>query len=323
MKKLVWIFLSITFYSNCQTPGNGVTDIDGNTYNSVIIGTQEWQKENLNVSKYSDGTIIPQVTDPTQWANLTTGAWCYYQNNTANGVVYGKIYNWYAVAGIYNSSSFNNPSLRKQLAPQGWHIPSNAEWSSLINHLDPNANGGASLSNIAGGKMKEAGTAHWNSPNTGADNSSSFTGLPGGNRLTTSGTYYGIGDRGDWWSSSEYNSSNAWYINIVSNDAGAGKFNFYKEAGLSVRCLNNNLLTNSTFETNSINLYPNPVINILNIKTNENLINQTFTIIDSLGRVVLNGKLNEVDTVINVEQLSKGIYYLKIAGNSATKFIKE
>ena len=99
MKKItLFIILGFSLNSFGQTAGNGVTDIDGNSYNTVIIGTQEWQKENLNVSKYADGTVIPEVTDPTAWANLTTGAWCYYNNDPANGAVYGKLYNWYAVA---------------------------------------------------------------------------------------------------------------------------------------------------------------------------------------------------------------------------------
>lgn len=324
MKKLIWFFLCLVFHSYSQTPGNGITDIDGNQYNSVIIGTQEWQKENLNVSKYSDGTPIPQVTDPTQWANLTTGAWCYYNNDPANGAIYGKLYNWYAVAGIYDSASLNNPALRKQLAPQGWHIPSDTEWSSLINYLDPSANGGSTTPNIAGGAMKEAGTIHWLSPNTGATNESGFTGLPAG-YIFNNGTFYLFGYYVVWWSSTETDNTNAWirYLGYDFGSVGRDFYEYAKKNGFSVRCLNNNLLTNSTLETNSINLYPNPVINILNIKTNENLINQTFTIIDSLGRVVLCGKLNEVDASINVEQLSKGIYYLKISTFNAAKFIKD
>ncbi|WP_353085074.1 FISUMP domain-containing protein [Flavobacterium sp.] len=317
MNKLIWFFLCLVFHSYSQTPGNGVTDIDGNNYNSVIIGTQEWMKENLNVSKYSDGTPIPQVTSSGQWANVTTGAWCYYNNDPANGIVYGKIYNWYAVAGIYDAASAANPSLRKQLAPTGWHVPTNIELLELSNYL-----GGGSL---AGGKLKESGLTHWTSPNLGANNESGFTGIPGAGRNLVGDYYYSIGERGEWWCSTE-NTNNPlgaseYYLHHNYGSlyiASAGKKN-----GLSVRCLNNNLLSNTTLETNRINLYPNPVINILNIKTNENLINQTFTIIDSLGRVVLNGKLNEVECTINVEQLDKGIYYLKISTVNAAKFIKD
>ena len=144
MKKLtLFIILGFSLNSYGQTAGNGVTDIDGNSYNTVIIGTQEWQKENLNVSKYADGTVIPEVTDPTAWANLNTGAWCYYNNDPVNGAIYGKLYNWYAVAGIHDTDP-NTPN--KILTPQGWIVPSNIEWNGLINFL------GGPL--IAGGAMK-------------------------------------------------------------------------------------------------------------------------------------------------------------------------
>ena len=165
MKKITLFFiLGFGLDSYCQAPGSGITDVDGNTYNSVIIGTQEWTKENLNVSKYSDGTIIPQVTDPTQWGSLITGAWCYYNNTTANGTTYGKLYNWYAVAGIYDAASAANPALRKKLAPNGWRIPGDTDWTKLTIFL-----GGEG---VAGGKMKATGTSLWQSPNTDATNSS-------------------------------------------------------------------------------------------------------------------------------------------------------
>jgi uncharacterized protein (TIGR02145 family) len=173
----------------------------------VTIGTQTWMKKNLNVSKYRDGTPIPQVTDPTQWENLTTGAWCYYENKTANGTIYGKLYNWYAVAGIYNGASLANKSLRKKLAPTGWHVPSDAEWTTLTTFL-----GGEE---VAGGKMKSI--TPWESPNSWATNESGFTGLPGGCR-GYDGTFGTIGNFGIWWSSSEFNTTSAWsrylYCNI-------------------------------------------------------------------------------------------------------------
>jgi uncharacterized protein (TIGR02145 family) len=115
--------------------------------------------------------------------------------------VYGKLYNWYAVAGIYDTASLNNPSLRKQLAPQGCHVPSDAEWTTLTTFL-----GGES---VAGGKMKSTGKSLWQSPNTAATNESGFTGLPGGYRIT-SGTFVKIGADGVWWSSSETSTTVAW-----------------------------------------------------------------------------------------------------------------
>jgi uncharacterized protein (TIGR02145 family) len=236
---------SITFRrpvnpTDINIPGPDVTDIDGNTYQSVANCGLTFTKQNLNVSKYSDGTPIPQVQDPTQWDNLTTGAWCYYNNDPANGAIYGKLYNWYAVAGIYDAASLANPALRKKLAPTGWHIPSDAEWSSLINCLDPNADGGNST-NIAGGKMKstgtiQAGTGLWESPNAAATNASGFTGLPAGYRNGT-GTFDNIGYDCLWWSSSENDTTVAWGRFLYYVDGNAYRISPNKKNGFSVRCL--------------------------------------------------------------------------------------
>lgn len=222
-------------------PGPSVTDIDGNVYQSVSNCGLTFTKQNLNVSKYSDGTPIPQVQDPTQWANLSTGAWCYYNNDPANGAVYGKLYNWYAVAGIYDAASAANPALRKKLAPTGWHIPNDAEWSSLINCLDPNAYGGDNFPNTAGGKMKSTGnlqdgTGLWQAPNTAATNESGFSGLPAGYR-TNNVSFYLIGDFGYWWSSSELSTTDAWVRYLFYNFGFAFRNYNYKGDGFSVRCL--------------------------------------------------------------------------------------
>jgi uncharacterized protein (TIGR02145 family) len=194
---------------------------------SVTIGTQIWSSTNLDVTTYRDGTPIPQVTDPTQWANLTTGAWCYYANNIANGTTYGKLYNGYAVAGIHD----NDPSTpNKVLAPQGWHVPSDVEWTTLTDFL-----GGAS---VAGGKMKSSGTLLWISPNT-ATNESSFTALPAGYRSVYNGTFpINLGYVGFFWSSSAINYWGACYRSLNYNDGFAGGDCYaWKGFGFSVRCL--------------------------------------------------------------------------------------
>ena len=233
---------SITFKrpTSINIAGPNVTDIDGNTYQSVTNCSLTFTKQNLNVSKYSDGTPIPQVTDPTQWASLTTGAWCYYNNDPANGAVYGKLYNWYAVAGIYDAASAANPALRKKLAPAGWHVPTDSEWSNLINCLDPNADGGNNF-NIAGGKMKSIGTIQagnglWQEPNTDATNESGFTGFPAGCRYGF-GTFENIGGNGYWWRSSESSTSNGWGRYLFYYNGSASSYNYGKGYGFSVRCL--------------------------------------------------------------------------------------
>lgn len=197
-----------------------VTDIDGNQYKTVTIGTQTWMAENLKVTKYNDGTEIPNVTDLTSWINLTTGAVCTYNNTTNADTInnYGRLYNWYAV----NTG---------KLCPTGWHVPSDAEWTILNNYL---------LSN-AGGKLKERGTIHWISPNEGATNETGFTALPSGGR-SNNGTFIGIGSSGYWWCSNERGQENAYNVWLSCNDG-----NLYDYGGIitndicgfSIRCLKN------------------------------------------------------------------------------------
>lgn len=188
----------------------------------VRIGTQVWMTKNLNVSRYRNGDLIPQVIDPAVWDGLTTGAWCYYENNTANGKIYGKLYNWYAVI---------DP---RGLSPIGWHVPSDAEWTTLTNFL-----GGQS---VAGGKMKATGTIQsntglWGSPNVGAINSCGFTGLPGGDRIASGGFFLNIGNAGFWWSSSEFNTTISWSRVLGYNSNAITRDFDTKKVGLSVRCI--------------------------------------------------------------------------------------
>ena len=172
----------------------------------VTIGNQIWTTQNLNVSTYRDGTPIPKVEDDATWISLTTGAYCYYNNDSATyAAVYGKLYNWYAVAGIYDASSFSDPSLRKNLAPAGYKIPTDGDWTTLEITLGANA----------GTQMKT--TSGWNNGGNGT-NSSGVAGLPGGNRYLD-GTFYYIGYYGAWWSSTEYLTSFAWYRTLYFNDS--------------------------------------------------------------------------------------------------------
>ena len=195
---------------------------------TTTIGTQTWTTKNLDVSTYSDGTTIPQV-GAVEWANLTTGAWCYYENYSAGyATTYGKLYNWYAVVGIWDETSKTDLTQRKKLAPTGWHIPSDDEWTTLISYL-----GGRE---IAGGKMKETGTSHWTSINTDATNSSGFSGLPGGGRYNFS-SFSGIGYSGNWWSSSERETAGAWYLTLNYHPGIVERDFNSKDLGFSVRCL--------------------------------------------------------------------------------------
>jgi uncharacterized protein (TIGR02145 family) len=213
----------INFTSNGSPVGvfqNNVLDVDGNTYKTVKIGTQVWMAENLKTSKYSDGSTIPKITDDTEWQNNTTGAWTYYNSDPANNAKYGKLYNWYAVSKTTNGN--------KNVCPTDWHVPTDAEWTVLIDYLGGEV--------VAGGKMKEVGTTNWNSPNTDATNISLFTSLPGGGRDYI-GSYVYIGSKGGWWSSTESDTYVAWSRFLLYSFSNAGRDDVNKGWGLPVRCL--------------------------------------------------------------------------------------
>lgn len=186
--------------TNPSSQQNTVTDIDGNIYHTVKIGTQTWTVENLKVTKYRNGEAIPNITDVDQWRSNRSGAYCSYDNSVGNSAAYGYLYNYYVVT---NS---------KNIAPSGWHVPSDIEWMTLISTLGSES--------IVGGNLKEAGTSHWSSPNTGADNSSGFTALPGGYRRynpnSSESVYFsGIGEDGYWWTTTNvYNIPDNFYMKI-------------------------------------------------------------------------------------------------------------
>jgi uncharacterized protein (TIGR02145 family) len=183
---------------------------------TIVIGKQQWMEKNLDVVTYRNGDIIPQVTDPTAWAALTTGAWCYYNNDPANGAIYGKLYNGYAVNDA------------RGLAPQGWHIPTDAEWDTLSIKIGGNS--------VAGGKMKTTGTTRWTTPNTDATNESGFAGLPGGGRFS-GGTFSNVGTNGYWWSATDLFISNTWYRYLLYDNGNLYRSGHNKANGVSIRCL--------------------------------------------------------------------------------------
>jgi Fibrobacter succinogenes major domain (Fib_succ_major). len=225
MKSTIVMLFSVTLFCLGSTGlcAQIVKDIDGNVYKTVTIGKQVWMKENLKTTKYNDGKAIPLVSDDKIWEALTTPAYCWYKNDAkSNKNAYGALYNWYAVS-------------TNKLCPRGWHVPSDAEWTKLTTYL-----GGES---VAGGKLKETGTSHWESPNTGATNESGFTALPSGYRnfagafdISGSNSLY-FRSNGCWWSSTEQYDFNAYYIRLYNalNEVYSSLSD--KHFGYSARCL--------------------------------------------------------------------------------------
>jgi uncharacterized protein (TIGR02145 family) len=208
-------------YLNPNLTYSSVTDIEGNTYATIVIGNQEWMAENLRTSKYCNGDPIPNVAEASQWGSLTSGAWAHYDNDSEYDAPYGKLYNWYAVDDSRN------------ICPCGWQMPTEFAWSDLAQHL-----GGLS---VAGGKMKSTGTLYWQNPNTDATNESGFSSLPGGFRFYSSGGFSNVGTDSYLWSSSNW-SDNEGIARVMSYGFGnlsggqAVYGNYNKRYGFSVRC---------------------------------------------------------------------------------------
>jgi uncharacterized protein (TIGR02145 family) len=225
---------STTAFSPC---GTTISDIDGNSYNTVLIGTQCWTKENLRVRRYNNGTWIQfdaiggSGGSSSTWQNLTIGAHAIYAHDSvttpSNLTKYGYLYNWYAAKGIYTTGTIlANDTLN--ICPSGWHVPTDAEWTTLTDEL-----GGES---VAGGMMKSKGTSYWNSPNTGATNESGFSALPGGYRYSD-GSFSNIRNNAFFWSASELNSTNALNRDLNYSNSNVNRTNNAKSIGYSVRCI--------------------------------------------------------------------------------------
>ena len=192
------------------------TDEDNNHYTVVTIGNQTWMASNLKTTKYNDGTPIPEVTEANSWANTTTPAYCWYDNDPANASVYGALYKWQTVDG-------------GDLCPTGWRVPTTTDWTVLVNYLGADT--------LAGGMLKETGTQHWDTLMPGTTNSTGFTALPGGMRSVSGGTFQNKGSHAYFWTSEDYSAHFAHmrYMTYNSNAFSAAGNN--KGNGFSVRCV--------------------------------------------------------------------------------------
>jgi uncharacterized protein (TIGR02145 family) len=223
---LYLLFLSSPLVT--AAPAGTVTDIDGNVYQTVTIGTQVWMAENLKVTHYRNGDSIANVTDAATWIGLVAGAYCNYSNDVGNVATYGRLYNGYAVTDSRN------------IAPTGWHVPSEAEWQQLEIAL------GMSPATVVtsgyrgtteGGQLKETGTAHWTSPNTGATNSSGFLAKPSGFRSFDRGTDYFIHNVAVFWSSTKNGTDSAWCRYLSYNHSDVSRSYYSEGDGFAVRCV--------------------------------------------------------------------------------------
>lgn len=212
---------------DCGPELETVTDIDGNVYQTVTIGEQVWMAKNLKVMHFRNGDPIPNITDNTEWKEISTGAYCNFDNDEHNVATYGRFYNWYAVDDS------------RSIAPEGWYVATDEEWKQLEMYLGMSQSEADDLGwrgTDEGGKLKETGTTHWNSPNAGASNESDFSALPGGYRNSNGYSYY-IGGTAYFWSSTEFSSPVAWIRYLDYSNSDINRYHYDKNSGFSVRCV--------------------------------------------------------------------------------------
>jgi uncharacterized protein (TIGR02145 family) len=310
---------------NVHNPGKTygtVSDVDGNVYKTIVIGSFTWMAENLRTTRYRNGDLIANPINNADW-NATieprpfgTGAWCHMNNNPANECPYGKLYNFFAVV---------DP---RGLCPTGWTVPSEEPFfTNMISSL-----GGES---IAGGKLKSAGNHYWASPNSGASNSTGFSGLPGGFRWCcnlTSSTFGGFLTTGQWWTGSFHDSgTEAFSMNMTSSSAAASITNeYWTRMALSVRCVKNSSIhsrkaVGSDFF--NINLYPNPTASRFSLDLHSPQEGELgVKITDMQSRVLIEEKkmISEGSNTLiyNIENFASGMYLVHISNGSEESIVK-
>lgn len=322
MKKLFTLFICVTALTFPAIKAQTITDADGNVYNTITIGTQLWMKENLKTTKYRDGSSITNVTDPNTWLSLTTEAYCNYDNTSSNANIWGRLYNWYAVSDT------------RELCPTGWHIASDYDWTILQNYLYVNGYN-YDGSTTGGNKIAKAlsSTTHWvassvtgapgNSDFPSVRNSSGFTSLPNGYR-SMGGSYNNLGESSYFWASTPYNSTSS-YRYAMDYDNPILWRNFFSNVyGAAVRCICDLPVSiNETKSSSNIILYPNPSTNFVVVEGLK--YNSYIEIINLQGQIVKNLNVSNTKTTLDVSELPKGIYFIRINSDEelyVTKFLK-
>lgn len=304
MRNYILIFTGLIIFT-INTPAQTVTDYDNNVYNTITIGNQIWTKENLKVTHYPDGTVIPNITDSAQWKALTTAAYCNYNNSDSFANIYGHLYNWYTVNYI------------KNVCPSGWRVPSSSDWSTLTTYLGNE--------NVAGGKMKEIGITHWTTPNIGATNSSGFTALPGGDR-TNNGSFSNLGKSCLFWSSIQTDNLNAICRFLKYSDAKADLLSSLKTYGYSVRCVKDTSSNVDVIDYSKyLNIYPTLATDKIYID-NKEIEKLNLTIYNIVGKCMLQKELSNGSNKIDISFMPNGIYLIKVTSTNWTvqqKLIKE
>ncbi len=273
--------------------GQPLVDIDGNIYQTIQIGGQTWMQENLKVLHYPDGSAINNVSA--------------YEDSDSLAAIYGMLYDWDA------AMNYTTTEKAQGVCPDGWHIPSDDEWTQLANFLGGSA--------VAGGKMKESGTTHWSSPNVAATNESGFTALPAGEYDDTH--YQLLSQYFVVWSSTQSNASFAKYRYLSYQDGELHPYNYYKSFRYSVRCLKNEAVGMNMHHTPGLKVYPNPVDYLIYFDQEAAILQQKeVTVYNHMGKKMMDFKLRTNHHVEDMGTLAAGIYFLKIEAHGQVNYKK-
>lgn len=305
MKKSLFLLL-FTLISLLKLHAQTVTDIDGNIYGTVVLGSQEWMTSNLKSLHFSNGDVIPHNFSQSAWSGLNQSSGAdYYNNDPLTGATYGVLYNWAAASNINN------------VCPTGWHVPSNQEWTTLINFAGGSA--------TAGGLLKERDTTHWNYPNFNATNSTGFTALPSGLRHNTGSNQF-LNDFGFWWTSTQgtANTSFAYNVKMSYADEIVLQYESNQRGGFAIRCLKN--ANSGMIELKSdlgISLQPNPANNEVTLLTsNPEMQGAVIRLYSLSGTVVLNDSMSESTKTLDISSLPAGSYVVTVEHQAQIQHIK-
>jgi uncharacterized protein (TIGR02145 family) len=327
------VFMSVNIFSafsqstnhscgaaNVHNPGisNGqVSDIDGNTYKTVVIDDLVWFSENLKVKRFQNGDSIPHVSDSASWAALTGPGMCSYQNDTSYDCPYGKLYNFFV------ASDSRNP------CPNGWRVPSIVDYDKLINYYDSTANGGApsSLPNSAGGFLKSSGLTYWQTPNTNATNASGFAALPNGGR-NNAGVFSFTGNTAaSYWYSTQLGTGNmGFFLELAYSQNFAVRNAYFRQYGICIRCVTDlNTLSLQDNQVPQFSVYPNPSNDFITINAANSTTGKEYILSDLTGRELLRGHILSENQMISISQIPTGMYFVHITGGNSEvkKIIKQ
>lgn len=293
-----------------------VTDIDGNSYKTVVIDSMAWFAENLKVTRFQNGDLIPNVSDSATWSGLTGPGMCSYKNDKSYDCPYGKLYNFYV------ASDPRNP------CPNGWRVPSLTDLYKLIFYLDPDANKQqpGNSPNTAGGALKGSGLTYWRSPNKNASNVSGFSAIPNGGRNNMGIFSFSNDAAAGYWLSTQVGPGMGFFIELAYPQDWAVRNAYFAKYGICIRCVRNvSTVSSNDVKTSQLTIFPNPANAYVHISSDKINTGQEYIISDLTGKLILTGKLLSEDMNISIVDLPSGMYFLRFPATDieVSKIIKQ